>query len=379
MTQRPLRVAQLITGLNTGGAETTILRLLERLDPQRFESFAISLTTAGTVGPRIAELGIEVVESGAGSLPTPGDVWRIRNDIARLDLDLVQTWTLYGNVLGGIGARLAGRSPIVWGVHHSGDDLASMGRKVVATQRFERRLAPRLPDRIVACSLASLEMLQHFGYPQDKIVTILNGFDVSRLRPDREAREEARAELGIEARDVAVGHVARFHPVKRHDLFLRAAAAVARSVPEARFVLCGPGVEWRNPELAKLAKPLGDRVIMLGERADMPRVYPAFDLCCSSSSAEALPLAVGEAMACGVPVVATDCGDSASLVADTGRIVPVGDEPALAAAIGELAAAPTAERRALGAAARRRVESRYSLDRMVDSYSELWEQLARRP
>ncbi len=194
---RPLRVAQVITGLNTGGAETMIMRLIERLDREAFESVVVSLTDVGTIGPRIAELGIDVVALGASAVPTPGDLRRIRAGIGGLDLDLVQTWTLYGNVLGGIGARLAGRAPIVWGVHHSGDDLASLGTRVVLTQRFERRLAARLPTRIVACSQSSRRMLAEQRYPQEKVVTILNGFDVKRFHPDPAARAEVRAELGI--------------------------------------------------------------------------------------------------------------------------------------------------------------------------------------
>ena len=185
---RPPRVAQVITGLNTGGAETMIMRLIERLDREAFESVVVSLTDVGTIGPRIAELGIDVVALGASGVPTPGDLRRIRAGIARLDLDLVQTWTLYGNVLGGIGARLAGSAPIVWGVHHSGDDLASLGTRVVLTQRFERRLAARLPTRIVACSQSSRRMLAAQRYPQEKVVTILNGFDVKRFHPDPAAR-----------------------------------------------------------------------------------------------------------------------------------------------------------------------------------------------
>lgn len=369
---RPPRVAQVITGLNTGGAETMIMRLIERLDREAFESVVVSLTDVGTIGPRIAELGIDVVALGASGVPTPGDLRRIRAGIARLDLDLVQTWTLYGNVLGGIGARLAGSAPIVWGVHHSGDDLASLGTRVVLTQRFERRLAARLPTRIVACSQSSRQMLAAQRYPQEKVVTILNGFDVKRFHPDPAARAEVRAELGLGPTDRVVGHVARFHAVKGHDLLLEAAKLVVRGEPDARFVLCGAGVEPGNEALAQLAAPLGDRVMMLGEQPSMERMYAAFDLCVSSSSAEALPLAVGEAMATAVPVIATDCGDSADLVGETGRIVPLRDPEALARGISELLALSEAERSELGAAARARVDERYSLDRMVGAYAGLW-------
>lgn len=371
-----LRVAQVSTGLYTGGAETMLERLVGRLDPAEFESVVVSLKSAGTIGPRLADLGIEVVEVGASSIPSPADIARLRRELDRIDADVVQTWALYANVLGGIGARMARSGPIAWGVHHSDDDLALFGRRAIFTQRLEKRLATRLPARIVACSQSSFEMMRSLRYPMGKVTTIPNGFDLERFAPDPEARADLRSELGIGPDELVVGHVARFHPVKGHDLMLEAAATVAEREPRARFILCGTGIDRANPALAPLAAPLGDRVLLLGERLQMPRIYPAFDLCVSSSRTEALPLAVGEAMACGVPVVATDAGDSAAMVGDSGRIVPLRDPEGLAAGILELLQRPRGERERLGALGRERIERHYSLERMTAAYGELWTELA---
>ena len=209
-------------------------------------------------------------------------------------------------------------------------------------------------------------------YRRHGIRTIPNGFDLARFRPDSQAREEIRAELGVSPSTVVVGHVGRYHPVKDHPTLLRAANEVLDQVSDVCFVLCGWEVEPSNPELRPLAEPLGDRLMMLGQRADVPRMLNAFDLAVSSSSSEALSLAIGEAMATGVPVVATRCGDAAELIADTGEIVPIGDPTALADAIVAMIKMDPAERRELGRRARARISSRYSLDGMAERYQGVW-------
>jgi len=372
----PLRVIHISTGLYTGGAETMLERLVDRVDRSRFETVVVSLKDEGTIGPRIAARGIDVVSLGTHRLPTPVAIRRLRRTLRELAPDVVQTWALFANVLGGGGARHAGVGPIAWSVHHSGNDLASFGPKVRATQALERRMAGRVPARIIACSQSSAEMMRALHYPMSKVEVIANGFDLDRFRPDPQAREGRRAELGIAADEYVVGHVARFHPVKGHDVLLAAARRVAEREPRARFVLYGNGVDAQNPALADAAAALGDRVLLLGEAADMEAIYPAFDVFVSSSRTEALPLAVGEAMACGVPVVATDCGDSAAMVGDSGRVVGVGDSPALAEAILELARLDTEGLRRLGAEARSRIEAHYSLDAMTVAYEAAWSELA---
>jgi glycosyltransferase involved in cell wall biosynthesis len=218
--------------------------------------------------------------------------------------------------------------------------------------------------------------MERLRYRRRRIVTIPNGFDLERFKPDPQARDEMREQLGISPTTTVVGHLARFHPIKDHPTLLAAAARVVERAPDARFVLCGDEVTPDNPQLAPLAEPLGDRLLMLGQRKDVPRILNAFDIAVSSSSGEALPLAVGEAMSTAIPVAATRTGDSEELVADTGTIAPVGDPAALAEAILELVAMDPEQRARLGERARERIRSNYSMQSMVDSYAGLWAELA---
>jgi glycosyltransferase involved in cell wall biosynthesis len=378
-----LRVTHVITSLDTGGAELLLARLLERVDPAEVESHVICLKGAGPVAARIEALGVRVRALDLRKQPLPADFAKLRRAIRESEPDVVQTWMLHANVLGGVTTRLArpsaeGRIPVVWGVHISVVDPGVHGRTAAITQRLEKALSGRVPARIVACSQSAHDVLRRLRYPVGKLDLIPNGFDLERFRPDPEVRAEVRRELGIPEDVLVVGHVARFHPMKDHRTLLAAAETVLARLPDAHFVLCGAEVTDRNPQLRAWAAPLGDRLHLLGERDDVERLYRAFDLMASSSvSGEALPLVIGEAMACVVPVVATRCGDAPQLIGDTGRVVGVRDPEALAAAMLEVLELPPDERRELGEAARRRIGDRYDLGDMVARYVDVWRDVAR--
>jgi glycosyltransferase involved in cell wall biosynthesis len=216
------------------------------------------------------------------------------------------------------------------------------------------------------------------GYAADKMQVIPNGFDLELYCPNSAAACAVRKEMGIPRDSVIIGLVARFDPLKDHKTFVAAAARLRSSVGGVHFVLCGEGVTWKNKQLCTWIEEhaLGDCFHLLGRRADIPRLTAALDIASSSSRGEGFANVIGEAMACGVPCVVTDVGDSARIVGDTGRVVPAGEPVALAAAWQELIAAGEATRRALGQAARARIAEHYSLNSVGDRYQALYRELA---
>ena len=324
----------MITSLNNGGgAETMLLRLLEELGDGRDGHHVFSLRPRGMLASRVEELGVPVGAFGMRSRPAPADVMRLGRVIRESRPAVIQTWMLHSNVLVGLAARMVSRSPVVWGVHLTEVDRSTLGTKAALIQRFEALSSWSVPSRIVACSISSEQAMLRLRYRRNRIVTIPNGFDLAQFRPDPAAREEVRRELGIPPGSLVIGHVARFHRVKDHPTLVAAAAKVFDRCPDARLVLCGPHIEPDNAELMALVAPLGDRVLLLGRRTDVPRVLNAFDVGVSSSSGEALSLAIGETMATGVPMVATRCGDAEEVIGDTGELTPIGDPAALAEAL----------------------------------------------
>ena len=173
--------------------------------------------------------------------------------------------------------------------------------------------------------------------------------------------------------------VARYDPLKDHATFLRAAGLLHKELPGVHFLLCGDKVDNRNAALVEQinALDLSNVCHLLGPRRDVPRIFAALDIATSSSISEAFPLAIGEAMSCGVPCVATDVGDSALMIGTTGKIVPPNDPAALAAGWKELLALDGGARARVGAASRRRVRELFDLGAVTRRYESLYDELAR--
>jgi glycosyltransferase involved in cell wall biosynthesis len=378
-----MRVLHVSTGLNLGGAETMLLRLLEARDAGD-QHHVVSLTDVGPVGRRIVAQGVEVRALGMRRAPDLRKLLALRGIVAELRPDVVQTWMYHADLLGGMAARLA-RTRVVWGLHNSTLDPAATHRTTRLVVAALARLSWVIPDAIVTVSRTAQAVHVQKGYDVRKFVLIPNGFDLNRFRPDPAVRSAVRAELGVEEGQVLIGMVARVSAQKDHRNFILAAAALARRRPEARFLFCGGsdardglGAVPGNPALAEPIREAGllDRFLLVGPRDDVPRLLNALDLATLSSSfGEAFPLVLGEAMACGVPCVATDVGDSAFLVGDTGRVAPPRDPEALAAAWESVLALGRTGRERLGRAARDRIESRFALPQVAARYAALWRQV----
>jgi glycosyltransferase involved in cell wall biosynthesis len=195
-----------------------------------------------------------------------------------------------------------------------------------------------LPDAIIANSHVGRDYHLALGYPAEKTVVIPNGIDTERFRPNPLARRRIREEWGIKEQEELIGLVGRLDPMKDHPIFIEAAALLAKRRSEIRFVCVGGGPDEYRAELQRHAKQLGleDRLLWVGIREDMPAVYTALDIAVSSSYGEGFANVIGEAMACGVPCVVTNVGDSARVVADLGEVVPPKDPVALRDAIERL-------------------------------------------
>lgn len=350
--------------------------LLSFMDRDCFAFEVISLTDIGMLGNKIRSINVPVEALGMQrGVPDPRAIFRLTRYLRQQGPDLVQTWMYHADLMGGIAAKMAGGIPLVWGIHNSNLDPGSSKRMTIWTARICSRLSRWLPKRIVCCSEASREVHTRLGYDPEKMVTIQNGFDLVNFRPDRGAGSSIRYELGIPENSLIIGLAARFDPQKDHQNFVRAAALLKMLHQEVYFLLCGDGIAWENRNLAGWIDDAGLRSCfhLLGRRDDMARIQASLDIAVSASSyGEAFPLVLGEAMACGVPCVATDVGDSAIIVGDTGRIVPPRDPAALAAAWKKLLRMGPEARARLGAAARKRIADNFSLPVIAARYERLY-------
>jgi glycosyltransferase involved in cell wall biosynthesis len=373
-----MKIVHVITGTGLGGAEVMLDTVLRALGPG-YASQVVSLQPLGPVGERMRARGVVIDTVGMrAGVPDPRAVLRLTRLLRGIGPDLVHTWMYHADLVGGIAARLAGVRRVAWAIHNSTLDPGVVKASTRAVVRACAALSGRVPDAILCCSDVARRIHVGYGYPDPRIEVIPNGLDIGRFAPDPHARHRLRAELGIAPGAPLVGLVARWDPQKNHAGFLRAAAAVRAARPETRFVLAGTRIEDGNPELAALvgAHGLRDAVRLLGPRDDVPQLMAGLDLLVSASVyGEAFPIVLGEAMACGVPCVATDVGDSALIVADTGRIVPPSDDAALAGAIVALLGATPEARRALGERARERIAGNFDIERVARRYEAFYDRL----
>lgn len=351
-------------------------KLLQHLDRSRFDARVISLTGMGELGPRIEALGIPVVALGMRpGVPNPMALLRLARQLRQWRPDVVHTWMYHADLLGGLAARLAGCRRVIWGLRHSNLSKGQNKRGTLLVMKACAWLSPWVPALILSCSARAKAVHAQAGYRKDKIEVIPNGFDLGRFQPDPSARSSVCAELGLALDAPLAGLIARYDVQKNHAGFVEAAAQVHARLPQAHFVLAGQGVDADNTALwaAIDAHPgLAPHMHLLGRRDDVPRLMAALDVLASSSHGEAFPNVLGEAMACGVPCVVTDAGDSAEIVGDTGRVVAEGDMAGLARGIVNLLGLPPQERAALGAKARERVRAHYEIGHVAALYQAVY-------
>ncbi len=369
----PIRIGFVLHSMQVAGAEVLVAEILER-GGGTLAPTLLCLDEIGELGRRLRGQGLEVVAFNR----RPGLDLRLGGAIARLarerDLELLhahQYTPFFYSALARM--RPASRFKLILTEHgrHYPDAVSRRRRWA------NRWLLGRQADAITGCSDFSRRALAEIdGFSADRIELIPNGVEVERYATGE--RATLRRELGLDAERTLVLCVARLHPVKDHPTLLRAFARVAVERGDADLLLAGDGP--LRGRLEALADELGlaSRVRFLGVRDDVPKLLQAADLFCMTSLSEAASLTVLEAMAAGLPVVVTAVGGNPELVRDgrDGLLVPRGDEAAAARAILRLAAEPETRER-MGAAGRRRVGSRFRLERTVDAYLELFLRVAR--
>lgn len=355
-----------------------LLKLLSNMNRGKYEAEVIALTTIGAIGDKIRDLDISVraLEMPRG-IPDLRGAIRLSNWLNANPPDLVQTWMYHADLVGGIIGGIINKIPTVWNLRAGELDYFSHNKLTLLTIKSCAFLSSRLPKQIISCSESGKGFHVKLGYDLNKIEIIPNGFDLVKFCPDKSARLALRQELRLSPTTPLIGLIARFDPLKDHQNFIQAVATLHATLPEVHFVLCGDGINSANEELGRWIAEIGGKgkVHLLGRREDLPWINAGLDIATLSSFSEGFPNVLGEAMACGVPCVATNAGDSAVIIGDTGIIVPPKNPAALAQGWLKLLSMSPEDREQLGFAARHRVEANFSLPAVVARYESLYQKL----
>lgn len=359
------RIVFLIRSLGSGGSERQLSTLARALDKEYFDVTVISFYSGGSFEKELKENNIRLVcLSKRGRWDVLSFLWRLIGELRKLHPDILHSYLVEPNLLVVLLKPFFRPTRVVWGLRASNMELEHYDWLARLNFRLQC-LASRFADLIIANSESGRDYHVSQGFPPEKCIVVHSGIDIEEFKPDPASGRRVRAAWGVPDGRILIGQVARFDPMKDQPGFLKAAELLSRERDDVRFVSVGGGSNDYAATLRQLAKEYGiaDRMIWAGARDDMPAVYNALDIVCSSSLSEGLPNAIAEAMACGVPCVVTDVGDSAFLVGNTGIVVPPNDPRALANGLKECLDNLSIMR---GERPRSRIEERFGLSRLRD-------------
>jgi glycosyltransferase involved in cell wall biosynthesis len=376
-----MKVLHVITGLGNGGAEAVLYNLC-KFDRANTH-VVISLMSKGKYGPLLEEVGATVISLNAkpGRVPFAAVFWLVRF-MRSARPDVVQTWMLHADCIGGIAARIAGIRRVYWGVHHTTFDTSTpIQTKCVFV--LNGMLSHVIPRKIICCSAASLKHLARSWYNSKKLLCVQNGYDVERFKPDPGRNRQYLQSTTLEQLPVLCV-IGRFHPQKDHATLFHALATVKNMGYRFLCRCVGQGVDNHNRELTTLLAnlKLDTDVVLEGPSSNVPDVLLSSDiLVFSSSFGEAFPNVLNEAMACAVPCVTTDVGDAALIVGETGWVAPPRNPDLLATqiinALIEFKRSDEFQQRR--ERARDRIVRNFTIDRMIRNYNYVWKTSALEP
>jgi glycosyltransferase involved in cell wall biosynthesis len=359
-----IKVVFLVRSLGQGGTERQLTTLIPRMSKDRFEATVITFYPGGTFAAEMAANEVRILcLNKRGRWDIFGFLWRLVSELKKIRPDILHSFLTEPNLVA-VFLKTLISSKIVWGIRLEKVDFRQYDWFVRMNARLQI-LFSGFPDLIIFNSHQGRSDYLAQGFPAHLSLVIHPGVDVNKFHPDRPAGISIRKAWNIPEGTVLIGLVGRFDPQKDHETFVKAAAVLASEVIDCRFVFVGDGPDAYVNELMHLVAQnnLSDQIVWAGPRADMPGVYNALDIACSSSIFEGLPNTIAEAMACGIPCVVTDVGDSALLVGDTGIVVPPRNPDALAAALKKCI-----ERSRGGSLPdpRRRILDEFNLQRLVE-------------
>jgi glycosyltransferase involved in cell wall biosynthesis len=371
MFSKRIKILHVIESSGPGGAETVLLNIVNNLDKSTYHSIVV-LLRIGWLYQKLKEGGIPTILLSSVRSYDLGFLFRLWLNIKKHGVDLIHSHLPDVNLYSCLAGFTAG-VPIVTTYHGK----VTKPQKKIDPDNLKYSLIRRLSTKIVTVSnWLKNDLVQTALFPPGKLKTIYNGVDWKRFDLPFDSVTKKR-ELKIDLDEKVVGMVANLRPVKGYEYFVRAAAIIAKSIPKVRFLIIGEEEDKLKKRVTREADALGltDKVIFLGFREDVPELLRILDLFVLSSISEGLSIATIEAMAAGVPVVATRSGGPQEVMVDgkTGFLVSPKDEKSLA----EKALILLKNRKlatCMGKEAQVQVRTKFSIDVMIGNYQTVYQE-----
>lgn len=369
-----MKICHIITSTDVGGAEQTLKSLLLSSITEKDKILIISLSTIGKVGVELQENGFRVEALNFKNLfSLPLSFFRLWRLIKLHQPSLVQTWLYHADFFGGLAARLAGVKYIFWGIRTT--ELRKGSTATAAIRKLNAYLSHFIPTKIICVAEASKKKHIALGYCANRMLIIPNGFDLTKFTKKPKLFLQLRQKNGIRHSDVVIGSIGRFSEVKGQDIFVKAAQIIAPQYPNVRFLMVGRELDDRNGQLIKWINDTTyhDRFILLGERSDIPICLGAMNIFCLHSRSEGFPNVLAEAMALGLPCVASEVGDAKLMGEGIVMMAKPNDPADLANSLFKVLEMSSEEINHLGNRCHQRIKDRYSMDAMIKNYQSLYQ------
>jgi len=357
-----------IRSLNAGGAERQLVITAKGLAERGHKVTILTFYSGGFYADELINTSVQLLSlDKKGRWDLFPFLFRLCKVLRQQSPDVIYSFLGVANIAAVVMRPVVPSMRVIWGVRASNMDLDKYDWLSRWSYWLECRLS-HFAGKIIANSYAGLEYAVEHGFPREKMIVIPNGIDTERFHPDKSSGDLLRKKWGIAKNERLIGAVGRIDPMKGIPTFLEAAVHIRQIDSSLHFVWVGTGEANYEKSMHELATELGldDVMIWAGRHADMGAVYNAFDIVSSSSYGEGFPNVVGEAMACGVPCVVTDVGDSALLVGDAGLVVPVEDREFLCEAWRKLFALSRKEVEQVSLLERKRIVNLFSIGALLD-------------
>ncbi len=368
-----MKILFVITGLAYGGAESQLVNLSTRLKKRGWDVYVVSMLPPQAFTEELEAAGIPwATLNMRRGVPDPRALFRLAKILGQWRPDILHSHMVHANILARV-TRIFCRVPVVISTAHN---INEGGR----WREIAYRITVPLADLTTNVSRAAVNRYIRVGaVPKDKIVFMPNGIDTFRYRFKPDARLRFRRELELDSYFVWLA-VGRFEEQKDYPNLLRAFKLVADERNDAVLLIAGQGTLFEEIKAMAYSLGLAERMCFLGVRRDVPELMSAADAFVLSSRWEGFGLVLAEAMACELPVVATDSGGPREILngGRLGFLVTPGDSEILATAMVKLMSLSEEQRKAMGRAGRGHIEANYSLDRVVDQWEKLYRDLLRK-
>lgn len=359
-----VKVTHIITSLNSGGAESMLYKLLKYSNSNEYTNEVICLLDKGIYGEKIEKMGIKVTVLNLNKGNIIGALYKARRVCEKSDI--VNSWLYHSDLVGFFISKVLLRKKLIWNVRHSNLDKSANKKTTLLIVKLNARLS-RYVDCITYNSNKAKYVHNKIGYTGNRNVVLSNGFELNKFTINNLSRKKLRKNFDIHDSEKVLITVGRWDPQKDYDNLLKSLGILRQNNINFRLIMVGTNLDWKNIALKKLIERynLAENVLLLGRQGNIPELLSVADIYVSSSLGESFSNSIGEAMACQLPCIVTDVGDSAIIVGDCGEIVPSQNSEELSNELSYYIKMDNENLQRIGKKARKRVVENYDIINIV--------------